>query len=147
MVRSLLLFGVALMALPQIALSFSSVHLPMLFRASPSLSARGLHSPIQLQHARMQIRAPKMMLDGGDGAIYLADEIFTQVATGGIGIILSGVVGAFIVGSIANIENLEANFNADRKQSESVAKDNVVVSTEDDYYTGDGKASEKEISK
>ena len=59
--------------------------------------------------ARQRPSTPAMMFTSGDGAVFLADEIFAQVAAGGIGIIFSGIIGAFLVGKIANIEGLEAD--------------------------------------
>jgi hypothetical protein len=44
------------------------------------------------------------------GSILLADEIFGQVALGGVGIILSGFLGALFVGTFANLDDLERDF-------------------------------------
>jgi len=47
------------------------------------------------------------------------------------GIILSGIVGAFIVGNIANLDELEESFAEDRRPSGEAVKDD-----DDDYDTG-----------
>jgi len=87
-----------------------------------------------------------MVLPGGDGAIYLADEIFAQVAAGGIGIIFSGIVGAFFVGNIANIDGLEAEFNQDRKDELEEKASQKAAPADDDYYIGDGMEKPSEGS-
>ena len=52
-----------------------------------------------------------MSLDSSfGGAILLAEEIFAQVAAGGVAIIISGFVGALFVGKFANLEALEKDF-------------------------------------
>ena len=53
------------------------------------------------------------MLSAGlesEGSILLAGEIFGQVALGGVGIILSGFLGALFVGTFANVDDLERDF-------------------------------------
>ncbi len=52
-----------------------------------------------------------------EGSILLAGEIFGQVALGGVGIILSGFLGALFVGTFANVDDLERDF-AENNSSE-----------------------------
>ena len=54
-------------------------------------------------------RVPMKALTGILGPCFL---LLLQVAGGGIMIILSGVIGAFVVGSIANVDDLEATYQA-----------------------------------
>ena len=44
------------------------------------------------------------------GGILLAEEIFAQVAAGGVAIIVSGFLGAIFVGSFADLNQLEKDF-------------------------------------
>ena len=54
-----------------------------------------------------------MVLDPSlGGGILLAEEIFAQVAAGGIAIIISGFLGAVFVGLFANVDELEKEFQA-----------------------------------
>jgi hypothetical protein len=45
-----------------------------------------------------------------EGSILLAGEIFGQVALGGVGIIISGFLGALFVGTFSNVDDLERDF-------------------------------------
>jgi len=55
----------------------------------------------------------------------LAEQIFGQVALGGVGIILSGLVGVFVVASLVNLEDVEEDFQTamNKKSVESEKKD------------------------
>jgi hypothetical protein len=60
-----------------------------------------------------------MSLDSSfGGSILLAEEIFAQVAAGGVAIIISGFIGALFVGSFANMDELERDF-AEKNMSEN----------------------------
>merc|ERR1719199_1449393 len=131
---------VALVVLPELALGFSTVRLPMRLRASPALSARSLPD-VQV---RQRATAPKMMLTSGDGAIFMAEEIFAQVAAGGVALIFSGFLGAFVVGKIVNLEGLEADLQESR--TSDVASE-ATKEIDDDFFVEDGSGTEKEVSK
>eukprot|EP00802_Teleaulax_amphioxeia_P033638 Tamp_38826.p2 GENE.Tamp_38826~~Tamp_38826.p2 ORF type:complete len:143 (-),score=31.75 Tamp_38826:70-498(-) len=134
---------VALVVLPELALGFSTVRLPMRLRASPALSARSLPD-VQSRQVRQRATAPKMMLTSGDGAIFMAEEIFAQVAAGGVALIFSGFLGAFVVGKIVNLEGLEADLQESR--TSDVASE-ATKEIDDDFFVEDGSGTEKEVSK
>jgi len=62
--------------------------------------------------------------------LLLSEEIFGQVAAGGVAIIFSGVIGALVVGQIANIEDLEERWSENTPGS-------AVESVNEDYDDGE----------
>jgi len=62
-------------------------------------------------------------IDGAAGVLLLADEIFGQIAGGGILIILSGVIGAFVIGAIANMDDLEESYRENNPNAMMETKD------------------------
>mmetsp|Transcript_28670 Transcript_28670/g.92474 ORF Transcript_28670/g.92474 Transcript_28670/m.92474 type:complete len:157 (+) Transcript_28670:170-640(+) len=102
-------------------------------RSPFSRSARGGASKHEVLVPRLRsppraassLTSPSMSAVDASAANLLAEQIFGQVALGGVGIILSGLVGVFVVASLVNLEDVEEDFQTamNKKSVESEKKD------------------------